>query len=74
MQSICDEKTRHCLYVKHSPLVKVTVEKKATSLFNHFECVFSWCMNIYSQTSLSAVVFKSPLTMTHLKLLSEWCE
>ena len=29
-------------------------------------------MNVCSQMSLSAVVLKSPLRITHLKLLGEW--
>ena len=35
-----------------------------------FECVLSLCINVCSQMSLSAVVLKSPLGITHLNFLA----
>ena len=36
-----------------------------------FESVFSLCMNVSSQMSLSAVILKLPLRITHLEFLCE---
>ena len=35
--------------------------------------VISLCMAVCSQVSLFNFVLKSPLRITHLKFLSEWC-